>query len=120
MPINPDRPQSRNLRTAPQWVKGQSGNPKGYSAKARLMQELVKALSEKGQARSFVEAGIAAAKKGDFAFWKYVFERLEGPMGDGPDSSLTTADIIEAARKRLGERNGLPVAPGDAGREDGA
>jgi hypothetical protein len=119
VPINPDRPQSRHLRPAPQWVKGQTGNPNGSSTKQRLTSALLKILSKKGRDVEFIEAGLAAAKKGDFNFWRYIFERLEGPLGDGPDSSLTTADIIEAARKRIGERNGLPVTPGDPGREDG-
>lgn len=66
-----------NLRP---WQPGQSGNPNGSSAKQRLTNKLLKMLDEKGLDEPFLKAGMAAALKGDFAFWKYIYERIDGPI----------------------------------------
>jgi hypothetical protein len=64
-----------------QWKPGQSGNPAGYSKKRRgLTDEIIRLVEEKGLEDALVRAGVAAALRGDFNFWRYIFERIDGPL----------------------------------------
>jgi hypothetical protein len=61
---------------------GEVRNPKGSSSKQRLTTALIKLIEEKGLDDPFVQVGMKAALKGDFRFWQYIFERVDGKMPD--------------------------------------
>jgi hypothetical protein len=93
-------PNPENLRPAPPWSKGQSGNPNGYSRKRRIRHALIKVLDEQGLDGPFIRVGLRAALRGDFQFWSYIFDRVEGKAPvvlQGPDIDL---DAIRDALKR--------------------
>lgn len=48
-----------------------------------ILMRRVEAASDKRVADVVMEAGVAAAAKGDFQFWKYIMDRFEGPMDSG-------------------------------------
>ena len=88
-----------------QFSKGQSGNPAGSSRKARLTTALIKLIDEKGLDDRFVKAGMDAALAGDFAFWKYIFDRIDGPIKSEEDASEgTLKELVEEAEKRALDR----------------
>lgn len=85
-------PNPQNLK-AHEFKPGQSGNPAGYSRGRRLADELARLFEEKGLDRAFLIKGIEQAMKGDFRYWKEIFDRLDGKTldrmgggdtGDGP------------------------------------
>ncbi len=59
---------------------GITGNPNGSSRKRRLTEALIKLIEEKGLEDPLVKVGAAAAMKGDFRFWSYIFDRVDGPI----------------------------------------
>ena len=65
---------------------GQSGNPNGRPRGTGLSDRLRKILDETvdGQtvAERLVQAGVDAAVRGDFRFWRYIFDRVEGKVPD--------------------------------------
>lgn len=83
----------------PKIKPGEVRNPNGSSKKQRLTNALVKMLDEKGLDEAFVKAGMAAALKGDFNFWKYIFERVDGklPTPDSGDLIDQESVIFECA-----------------------
>lgn len=89
-----------------QFKPGQSGNPGGYSRKARLTTALIKRLDEKGLDDEFVKAGMDAALQGDFHFWRYIFDRIDGPMKPEDDASEgTLKELVDEAEKRAISRS---------------
>lgn len=62
-----------------QFQKGESGNPNGRP-KGKTITERVRDLLESNpdRAAAIVEAGVKAAEDGDFQFWKYLCDRMEG------------------------------------------
>jgi hypothetical protein len=66
-----------------------------------MKQRLERVLSENNgkESQALIEAGVKAAKKGDFRFWSYIFDRMEGKTPDriaGPDGRSLKI-IIESA-----------------------
>jgi hypothetical protein len=101
-----------NLRPAPPWPKGVSGNPSGRP-KAFLTAELLKAFNKDPKAAAnFIATGMASAKAGDFNFWKYLWERIEGklPEGETPDQltmeELARRILNKRAERRAAKRSG--------------
>ena len=94
-----------------QFPPGQSGNPSGYSRKRRLTDALVKLIEEKGLDDPFVKVGMQEALKGDFKFWAYIFDRIDGKMKDeleikqkhATEGPLTDDELDGWARSRAGE-----------------
>jgi hypothetical protein len=80
---------------ATQFQPGQSGNPGGSSKKQRLTARLNKLLGEMAE-EDFIEAGIRAAKSGEFNFWKYIYERIDGPMPEAEPQLDITMEAIAA------------------------
>jgi hypothetical protein len=80
-------------RLRPPWRPGESGNPAGSSNKQRGRQQLTDALmrliEEKGLDEAMVRAGIKAALEGDFNFWRYIFERIDGPLAQAIEAEVT-------------------------------
>lgn len=62
-----------------QFQPGESGNPNGRP-KGKTLTERVRDVLESNpdKAQAIVNAGIKAAEEGDFQFWKYLFDRLDG------------------------------------------
>ena len=71
-----------------QFKPGESGNPLGSSEKARATAELKATLDIK----AFVASGIREALAGNFAFWRYIFDRVDGQM---PKPEVTASDMDE-------------------------
>ena len=92
-----------------QFKPGQSGNPGGYSKKRRFSAELERLLEEEGP-KAFFAAGWLAAKAGDFNFWKYIWERHEGPMAEPEPETDDT--VMEQLERRAAERTSQKPASG--------
>ena len=93
---NPE-PHPENLRPA---KPGEVRNPNGINGhqdRKRLTKALLKLMDEQGLDSPFVRAGMHHALKGDFNFWKYIYERLEGRLPD-PDEQ-PELELKEFARK---------------------
>jgi hypothetical protein len=73
-----------------QFKPGQSGNPDGHSKKRRLTSALIKAIETKGLDDPFVMVGLKEALKGNFRFWAYIFDRVDGKVTDKLD--VTSGD----------------------------
>ena len=97
MPTPPPPEHSR-------WKPGQSGNPAGSNRKQRLTAVLHRLLDKRGQESKFVKVGLAAALEGDFRFWSYLYDRIDGrpPVAEG-DAGEDVEAIIEEARKKADE-----------------
>ena len=98
---------------------GQSGNPEGSSKTRRITAALLKllegqkldaTLSEMIEARGMTEvfalAGLTAAIGGDFQFWSYIYDRIEGKMvPEVPEpTSGRLEDLVEEAERRAADR----------------
>jgi hypothetical protein len=72
-------PKGNKNGKATQFKKGETGNPNGRP-KGKTLTERVRDILETNpdKAQAIVDAGVAAAIEGDFQFWKYLFDRLEG------------------------------------------
>jgi len=105
--MNPNDPRRRNLRPRPPWPPGESGNPQGSSRKQRLTAALNKALDE-ANVEAFVQAGLKLALEGDFRFWSYIFDRVDGKPDQSPDDAAV-ADI-KTLREFLDKRIHIPDA----------
>jgi hypothetical protein len=93
-----------NLRPAPPWQPGQSGNPNGYSRKRRFSDALERLIEEEG-ADEFLRVGWKAAQAGDFNFWKYLYERHEGKIPDAEqDPSLELKEFARKLKERLDKK----------------
>lgn len=87
-----------------QFQPGQSGNPDGYSRGRRLTDALIKHFEDKGIHNQFVETGTTEALGGDFNFWKYIFERIDGKIPE-PEPEKTGEDAIkDKLRERRAKR----------------
>ena len=85
--------------------KGDIGNPKGINNKRRVFTDkLIQLIEEKGLDDPFVRAGLKAAMEGDFNFWKYIYERIEGKMPEKGDK-----DDLEAPESK--DAHGNPLDP---------
>jgi hypothetical protein len=85
----PPIPEHPNLKP---WVKGQSGNPAGkaagtFSMKKRLEDALRRNDDEK--IKELIRVGIEQAEAGDYKFWAYIFDRIEGPITQKQDQDVT-------------------------------
>jgi hypothetical protein len=72
-------------------------NPLGINNKRRAFTNaLIKLIEEKGLEDPFVRAGLKHAMEGDFNFWKYIYERVEGKLpgdtGDDLEDPQSTDD----------------------------
>ena len=88
-----------NLRPAPPWRRGQSGNPSGSTYERRLTKELRELLMDDETRAQFLDTMIRKAIEGDFAFHRAVFDRADGPVAQVVE---TQADIT--VREALAER----------------
>ena len=96
---------NKNPSPATRFQPGQTGNPKGSSRKAQDRAEftaaLTKLLAEKGAAGKFLQAGWDAALAGDFQFWRYLWERLEGKtVTPEPGPQICLEDIALAMKAK--------------------
>jgi hypothetical protein len=88
------------------WKPGQSGNP-GGRPKERLTLALRKYFDTNGTIDEFVDVGIQAAKGGDFRFWAYIFDRVDGKMKDDGTIGNELCDrVTEALTRELERRRG--------------
>ncbi|MGZ3353275.1 MAG: hypothetical protein ACXVCF_00145 [Isosphaeraceae bacterium] len=70
---------------------GESGNPSGSSRKARLTARLLQLFDDMAADGPFLQVGLKAALEGDFRFWSYLFDRIDGriePAEQGPAIDL--------------------------------
>ena len=75
---------------------GQSGNPNGGSQKQRLTSALKRAMDKKeGLDDALINTALSRALKGDFRFFKEIYDRIEGTVA-----------------QRLAGHDGGPLAPG--------
>ena len=97
-----------------QFSKGQSGNPSGRPSKARLTEALLKLLDDESLDGRFVKAGMNAALAGDFAFWKYIFDRIDGPIKADDDTSESKfIEAVREASRAIDRSQGSPEEPVD-------
>jgi hypothetical protein len=83
---------------------GEVRNPNGSSRKQRLTNALLKHFDDNELDLSFIKAGAAEALGGDFNFWKYIFERIDGKIPE-PEPEKTGEDAIkEKLRERRAKR----------------
>jgi hypothetical protein len=88
-----------------QWKPGQSGNPAGSSQKQRLTNLLIRTLEENGLAASFVRVGVEAAVAGDFNYWRYIFDRVDGRIPEAePLPNIDTAELVSRAAAKAAAR----------------
>jgi hypothetical protein len=85
-----------------QFKPGESGNPNGRPKGKTLTERVRDVLDENPDtAQAIVDAGIEAARKGDFQFWKYMFDRLDGT----PTQQLNIDHkVVGIVRVQRGER----------------
>jgi hypothetical protein len=87
---------------------GEVRNPNGSSKKQRLTTALLKLIEEKGLDDPFVRVGMAEALKGDFKFWSYIFDRIDGKMTQKTDltsngETLDSPVVILPAKEMHGD-----------------
>lgn len=99
-----------NLRPAPPWQPGQSGNPSGSSKKARFTAALLRRLDENpDELDEFIDAAMRFAKSGEFNYWRYIYERIEGKI---PDPEPPPGEInMEAIARRNAEKRSKRKKP---------
>ena len=107
---NPSLPEHR-------FKPGQSGNPKGRPKGTTLTNRLKKILAEDDGkvAEALMKAGVKAALKGDYRFWAYIFDRVDGKVADriaGPEGEGLKI-IIEGIKGIEGDNP--PASPDDEG-----
>ncbi len=103
-------PKPENLTPFP---PGTSGNAKGSSAKQRLTTALLKLIEEKGLDDPFVQVGMKAALKGDFKFWAYIFDRVDGKISDKLEVKDRTLTVDRRDRKPKGKPAEPPPESGE-------
>lgn len=90
----PPNPQNLN----PPWPKGVSGNTGGRPKKHSMQTELGKMLDAKPEVlRALISKGIQEALKGDFRYWKELYDRLDGKVAASVeiDTKRTLQDVIQ-------------------------
>ena len=99
---------------ATQFAPGQSGNPGGSSKKQRLTARLHKLLDDAAE-EGFIQVAIDAAKgrnnDAQFNFWKYIYERIDGPMPVAdvvPPVSMSVLDQLESIVNEPASSQGDP------------
>lgn len=102
---NPN-PNMSGLRPA---KPGEVRNPNGSSRKQRLTNALLKMFEEKALDDPFIKAGIQEALKGDFNFWRHIFERIDGKIPDqvnlGSDQvSQIVGDFLHGKTEKTGKK----------------
>ena len=75
-----------NLRPRP-WQKGVSGNPKGYSASRRQIDDLAELISEGKNERDISRIWLQNILDGNFAFLKEYLERRDGKVASSVEIS---------------------------------
>ena len=109
-----------------QWKKGQSGNPKGKPKGTLSLTTILRnLLSEPGtdgktKGDELMELAVKHAKKGNYGFFREIYNRIEGKMPDkleninasGIDLSGKTDEELAGIRDRL--RNGDMPAEGES------
>jgi len=76
--------------------KGQSGNPKGYSKKKKLLIEFRDYFEQHPEKwDAMITVAIKAAEKGEFQYWNALVERVKGKVPQkGDDADKKQAPII--------------------------
>jgi hypothetical protein len=88
------------------WQPGQSGNPAGSSRRQRLTTKIHRKLDRAGQEETFARVGLARALKGDYRFWSFIFDKLDGrPVEEGE------AILEEVLAEHQAEGEGDAVTP---------
>lgn len=79
-----------------QFKPGESGNPNGRP-KGKTLTERVRDVldSSPDRAAAIVEAGIKAAEDGDFQFWKYLCDRMEGVPAQQVNANVNVTHRIK-------------------------
>lgn len=77
---------------------GESGNPKGrplgVSLTRILREKLEKGKDGEKTAKALIDKAIAMAKKGDFRFFKEIYERIDGKVLDVIKADLGGLEVI--------------------------
>ena len=82
----------------PKIKPGEVRNPKGYSRKRRLTDALIKKFEDEVFNDEFIMAGINEALKGNFLFWKHVFDCIDGPI---PEQIGLKHEVSDETRPRI-------------------
>jgi hypothetical protein len=83
-----DPPKDRRFKP------GEVHNPKGYSRGRRLTARLLALFKSKDADGAFLNVGLKEALKGDFRFWSYIYDRI-----DGKPTSRTDEAMVRIAAK---------------------
>lgn len=90
-----------------QFKPGQVANPNGSSAKQRMTTALIKAIEKKGLDDPFVQVGLREALKGNFQFWSYIYDRVDGKMPPAKEPDATEGNEQQSAT----DEHGTPIEP---------
>lgn len=99
-------PKGNQYGKATQFKPGESGNPNGRP-KGKTLTERVRDVLEANpeRAAAIVEAGIQAAEGGDFQFWKYLCDRMEGMP-----TQMVSANVDAMIRVRFADEDSVKQA----------
>ena len=97
-------PAPKGNKNGRQFKPGESGNPNGRP-KGKTLTERVRDVldSNPDRAAAIVEAGVKAAESGDFQFWKYLCDRMEGTPAQTVNANVNGQ--IAIVRVQRGERS---------------
>ncbi len=82
-----------------QFKPGQSGNPAGSSRRQRITGAILEAFDD----AKFAAVGMRLALEGDFRFWSYIFDRVDGPLAQ-PEPPIDPETIAREAQLRAKRR----------------
>lgn len=89
-------PKTENLTP---WPEGVSGNPAGRprGSLGDRLRALLAVETEDGKTvgDKFLEAAIEASKKGDFRFFKEIFDRHDGPIAETAGASIDVSKMSD-------------------------
>jgi hypothetical protein len=98
------------------WRKGESGNPKGYSRKRRLIDAFLAYLDETNAHQRVLEAWLQGIVSGDYRYLKELLDRHDGPVDSGHGSRAGVDEDVQALRDALRPRIIIPGSPLDEGK----
>jgi hypothetical protein len=77
------------------WLKGQSGNPNGYSRKRREIDHLLALIRKKKAQNEVTERWLQAILDGDYRYFNEFIDRKDGPIQNDTNVSGGTTIRVE-------------------------
>ncbi len=97
-------PKPENIRPH-QFKPGQAGNPDGYSRGRRITDHLLDLIADKKAGGPLASVWLSQALKGNFAFFRELLDRTEGPIQPAvQETGFSVIDVVAEAEKRANKR----------------